>query len=556
MPDLIQSLQGRDLGHLRIVADMWGVKLNAKEARGALKSLSAGLLDPSTVEELLEILPAEARAGLDDLIAHQGRLPWKIYTRRYGEVREMGPGKRDRERPYLNPSSAAEALWYRALVGRAFFDTPSGPEEFAYVPDDLLALLPAPESGALVVMGRPAWPAEKSRPQLAQDSILDHACTLLAALRMGLPEESLQTVTGDWIEPYPVFLRALLSAAGVLDETGSPQPEPARAFLEAPRAEAFLQLFQSYLRSPSLNELTMLPGLSKEGEWQNDPLRTRQAMMGFLSTVPANTWWCLAAFVEVIRRSHPDFQRPAGDYDSWYIREDRSGEFLRGFENWDAVDGALIRFTLCGPLHWLGILDLAFPELSSASAGTEPASAFRASRWAADLLAGEVPQGLPDESEMILVTSDARLHVPRLALRRIRYQVARFCQWEGEKADIYQYRLTPASLERARSQNLQVSHLIALLRRHTSALPPSLVAALERWERYGSQARMEQMTILRLSSPDLLQTLRSSKAARFLGDPLGPTVVEVNPGAWKKVLAILAEMGYLGEANLENKSPE
>jgi hypothetical protein len=44
-----------------------------------------------------------------------------------------------------------------------------------------------------------------------------------------------------------------------------------------------------------------------------------------------------------------------------------------------------------------------------------------------------------------------------------------------------------------------------------------------------------------------LQRLRESKAARFLGDPLGPTAVIVRPGAQGKVLAALAEMGYLGE---------
>ena len=48
----------------------------------------------------------------------------------------------------------------------------------------------------------------------------------------------------------------------------------------------------------------------------------------------------------------------------------------------------------------------------------------------------------------------------------------------------------------------------------------------------------------------MLQRLRSSRAARFLGDPLGPTTVIVKPGAASKVLSILAEMGYLGEAEL------
>ena len=39
-----------------------------------------------------------------------------------------------------------------------------------------------------------------------------------------------------------------------------------------------------------------------------------------------------------------------------------SGEYLRGFEHWDEVDGRLIRYIITGPLHWLGVLDLARPE--------------------------------------------------------------------------------------------------------------------------------------------------------------------------------------------------
>jgi hypothetical protein len=44
-----------------------------------------------------------------------------------------------------------------------------------------------------------------------------------------------------------------------------------------------------------------------------------------------------------------------------------------------------------------------------------------------------------------------------------------------------------------------------------------------------------------------MQKVRASRAARFLGEPLGPTAIVVKAGAQEKVLAILAELGYLGE---------
>ena len=59
--------------------------------------------------------------------------------------------------------------------------------------------------------------------------------------------------------------------------------------------------------------------------------------------------------------------------------------------------------------------------------------------------------------------------------------------------------------------------------------------------------RLQSTLVLRLGSPELLKALRSSRAARYLGDPLGPTTVIVKPGAGEKVMEALTEMGHLGE---------
>jgi hypothetical protein len=145
------------------------------------------------------------------------------------------------------------------------------------------------------------------------------------------------------------------------------------------------------------------------------------------------------------------------------------------------------------------------------------------------------------------IRSDGRLSVPVLAPRAVRYQLARFCSWEDETVYEYRYRLAPSSLARARGDGLRVIHLLSLLRRHADVIPPNIITALERWDEHGTEVRLQDVTILRLGSPQILQTLRSSRAARFLGDPLGPATIIVKPGAGEKVLAFLAEMGYFGE---------
>ena len=76
--------------------------------------------------------------------------------------------------------------------------------------------------------------------------------------------------------------------------------------------------------------------------------------------------------------------------------------------------------------------------------------------------------------------------------------------------------------------------------------------ALKRWEVNGTEARVETLTVLRVSRPEVLEELRKSKAGRFLGESLGPTTTVVQNGAQSKVLAALAEMGLLAEGEVND----
>ena len=121
----------------------------------------------------------------------------------------------------------------------------------------------------------------------------------------------------------------------------------------------------------SFNELRQLPGLIFEGEWKNQPVVTREFLLNLLDAIPEGKWWSLSAFINDVKAKYPDFQRPSGDYNSWFIKRESDEEYLRGFEHWDQVDGALIRYFITGILFWLGQVDLAAPEK-----GEEP-TAFR-----------------------------------------------------------------------------------------------------------------------------------------------------------------------------------
>ncbi|HEY9152243.1 MAG TPA: hypothetical protein VIN60_05105, partial [Anaerolineales bacterium] len=141
MPDVYHSLLGHDLGYLQMVAELWGIELKSNELKNATKELAASLLDPERIAELIDSLTPQARQAIAALTDSGGRIPWAIFIRQFGEIREMGAGKRDREHPHLKPASISEYLFYRALIARAFFDADKGPQEFAYIPDDLFSLL-------------------------------------------------------------------------------------------------------------------------------------------------------------------------------------------------------------------------------------------------------------------------------------------------------------------------------------------------------------------------------------------------------------------------------
>lgn len=543
MPDLTHRLRNHDLGFLQIVAAFWGVELDAPDARSALPVLSRQILDPALVEEVVEALPEEARQALEALIGHQGWLPWSRFTRDYGALREVGPGKRDREKPYLAPVSATEMLWYRGLIGRDFLRQGSELQECAYIPEDFLALLPPIRATGPQPPGRAAVPRETGHLILVNDRILDHTCTLLAALRLGDAERS--PGVAAWQPSLPV-VHALLAAMRLITSSEQPVPEDARPFLEMKRGEALTWLFQGWWHISQFNELRLMPGLICEGVWQNDPLAARLKALEFVSNVPGGVWWNLASFIEAVHQQDPDFQRPAGDYDSWLIRDAQTGESLQGDQHWEAVDGALLRYLITGPMHWLGLMDLAAPEEGAAP------TAFRWSAWSEELLLAQPVGELDGEERPIEAFSDGRLVVPRLAPRLARYQLSRFGLWTEETSENYRYQLTPASLSEAADQGLKITHLETLLAKYGETPPPSLLEALRQWEKKGGQVRIHPGVILRVTTPKIMQALRSSTVERFLGDPLGPTAALIHPSAVKKVSAALARLGYLSDVEFDS----
>jgi len=331
MTDLRQSLIKSEFSHLKVVAEKWELSFDAPDARQGLDLLVGALFTSKKLANLKNILSAEEIEALVWLDDRNGRESWDHFTRRFGEIREVGAGRLDRERPDLAPIAPVEGLWYRALIARGFFESESGLLEFAYIPDDIRELaLPKlnPDRKEITnetFLCRVAVPKETEERQLASIAVLDHVCTILAGLRMGQdPEEHLPDVT----DPERSFYHMLLVLADLLDGNLSTLPENLRHYYELTESEALLKLWKAWLLSETHHDLTMVDGILVEGVPELDPIPVRERLIAPLKDLDPQVWWSMESFISQIKERYPDFLRSAGEYEAMFIKDTESDAFL------------------------------------------------------------------------------------------------------------------------------------------------------------------------------------------------------------------------------------
>jgi hypothetical protein len=302
-------------------------------------------------------------------------------------------------------------------------------------------------------------------------------------------------------------------------------------------------LLEAWIDTPGWNDLAQIRYLqAARTGWPNDPLASRKAIVGFVRQIPGGVWWSTESFLYAIHELHPGFQRPGGDFETWYLRQRGTGRFLRGFENWEAVEAALLRSVIAGPLFWLGAVDL------GGGPDDPTAAAFRRTGVAESLeKAGGGPieeDAAPDRARL---HADGRITFPPHGLRAHRYQVARIATWLGRDGSGFHFLLTPSALQAARGQGLTSPMVKEILESASGgALPSPLGRAFDRWVRRGGEAEMREVIVLRVTSASVLAELRRSRAtARYLGESIGPQEVHIRPSEWEALRSAAARLGIL-----------
>ena len=555
MRDLRRSLLQHDSELLRVIAGNWGLELGGLAQRPAAERLAAAILAADWPAEL-DDLPAAEQAAVLELLAAGGRSLADPFFRRFGVIRPVGPGRLAREQPWLQPGGPAEALWYRGLLFRTFEQTELGNQEVVYLPDDLRERLPAPPAAGPRYELVPASGRVSSQP--AAVGLVDDCCTLLAFLQCheipsrpqpALPEEALlpflrykERARLRMIWQLAAELELWRDAGGLL----RPQPRNARRWLAAPAGEQATLLARAWLAGTRWNDLWQVPSLEPEATgWLNNPHLPRQLLLALLAQLPPQTWWALDSLPPAVKAANPDFQRTAGDYEAWYIKECGSDQFLMGYAHWDQIEGALLRFLVSGPLAWLGLVELGQDQAAR--------PAFRASP-AGQLFAREQRYPPPTAAEPpapLQIHADGRVLAPAAAGRLARFQVARLADWEPVKAGatVFGYRLTAVSLRRAVQAEIPLDRALAFLEKQSGQpLPSPLKAAIDSWQQSGIQVILSQMTVLQVRDPAVLEQLRASPKVRtLLGETLGPLAVAVRTADWDRLVSAIAELGLLTE---------
>lgn len=560
MKTLQRTLQeDTDAAILPSLAKFWKVNIAGLDSNASIPVIAAAMLDPTKAESTWDSLNDDQRGALQTLIASGGRMPRAMFDRLFGEVRTMGTAQIEREKPLEAPKSIAEALYYRGLVAHTFEQADTGPRVVVYVPDDVAGALPLRKTSYSNLADEAPEEVEATAVealenvaniQTADTSIVDDMTTLLAYLQLHTPvldgdglDDDDEKTAGKFMlkserERLPFLFGLGISAdlIEVQNGKGFPKRAETRRWLSAGRAAQVQALAEGWRDSVEYRDLWHVAGLHPEPGGELDEydasVARENALELMAATVPKQEWWSLEAFISSVKEQDPDFQRPGGDYESWYIRNDED-DYLKGFESWDAVEGALLEFYITGPMHWLGLLD-------------RGEDAARLTAYGRAFLGHAAWPNPADPEDKITVKEDGSLLISRKIPRVDRFQAARFTTWVSA-GDPYVYRIDADGIQEAAAQGINTGHIVSFLNRALGdkPIPAPITALLENWRSGPSAAvSMERLTVLRTTAPETLEKILDTPALRrYLGSRLGPMAVIVRAGQGDALRAALGEAG-------------
>lgn len=555
-PELLRLLELLSPTDRRVLAQLWAAPTPEPAVLLAL------MTDAERMAAQWARLSEREQAALTRLLADRGAVPVGVLQREFGGVRE--PGGFEHPRAYLqalsSPATPTERLYNMGLIFKAHDQRGA----IYRIPNDLLPVLRAvlgdvpprdrrlrvPPASDTVEIAAPAPSAEElvtllltlayhGELRALDDGALNKASLVTLARQLpDSPEMRGLRREADW--PLVTFVRAAAVGADLLRRSGDGELRPtARAldWLKAPQRERVLALLDGWCAS-ALDDLTLLCGLRWQGGAPYTLNRTaaRRGLLSLLGTLPGAIWLDVDAIIGAVYQVEPDFQRRDGRYDTWLLYTNRD-QLVGGWEHWHAVEGALIRAVLCGPLCWLG--------LAECSSGGR----VRITPLGAHLLADPEVQPVPAPPEPaatpLIVQGTFEVLCPPGASCYARFQLSRVAELH-QSGTVSVYRLTRAALLAATERGIDADDVIAFLADASAGpLPPAVAYTLRDWGGQAAQVRLEHAVLLHAADPVVMARLRAGRSIA-LGDAeqLTPTVARVPDGAADELAERLRRAGF------------
>ncbi|MFQ6014196.1 MAG: helicase-associated domain-containing protein [Anaerolineae bacterium] len=565
MKELRTCLEEHPPVMLRAIAEGHNITLGSNRRLEMVDQLVQELSQPETIQRAVQSLSSREREALERILAEGGRVKAYLLHREYGEIRRFGPVSLAREKPWLDPASPVERLWYLGLIYQAFDIVGEYRGETYFVPPDLMPWLPKVEkklpSFNVVEVEPPAvseehgqaimWDVFAFLSYLERGKVLPTKGRYLPAREMvSLNEtfrikEDLKGVRKEHDAERLPFIHRLVDKLDLtrLTEQGHLKPSAeAGTWLQATSRERLKALYEAWRDDRRWNELWRVRSLHCEDTgWRNDPLLARRRILEHLSQCPPQRWFSLSSFVAAVKEIDPDFQRPDGDYQTWYIRDAETNRYLMGFHNWEKVEGALIAHLIAKPLLWLGAT-----AIGRQTKGEDPPSAFMITNQGAmylSLLYEEVPEPTPAP---FVVQADFEVLVPQEADLRDRFRLEKFADLRvWDRVSIYQ--LTQESVHRLLAQGVKIEDVVTFLEKASGApLPQNVAYTLREWgARYG-EIQLREAWLLQTRDELLLKELQALPELKpYLEEAISPTAITVRGEKVAELVEKLRELGYL-----------
>jgi hypothetical protein len=540
MATLFETFRDYELDLLEMITEQWGIEEDINWRADQAKQVAEKMNHKALFLEILTSLPEPAQTIFLEIAEKGGRVEREILVRAHGDIREMGAGLREKERPDREPANETEKLFYRALIALAFFDVNGDTKEYFYIPDEFLVFIKSHNRTAKMPEIDPISAAAVKKSYAIPSMDLVYLLALrLAILRGNVPLTEFQDIIS--LNSLP-FLDALLSEKDVIALNGDISTEKVKTILLENEADLVRSLFESWYKSEQSNDLRMVPGLVFEGQWVNDPIKPRHAIMGIIKELPDQQWFQLADLVQWVQETSPHFMRSGGEFEQWFIKNGDKGSYLQGFASWPHVEGNYIRFLINGPLAWFGIIQIA------AMNGEDDVLIFSKTSLAHSLF-NNIPIEINDDAaSKAVIHKNGEIYLPRNAEREMLYHFARFCIWNGINEKFYKFRMTPNAIRRSEKQGINIPQIKAILRKYgQEPIPSNIFTALERWEKSGALIQIEDQVIVRFKDAKTFNTLKNSITKNIKIEILNADSVIIPRGDIRKLENFLGEAGYLVE---------